>query len=418
MNAPPDTAVLHGDRRQALAAVVVMTACLAALTWPAAPALAGGSRDWSGVQLAWQNDPRAVSDASLPVEPMPERRPSRREQRRNLRRGLPEPTATGGRERAATPRPAPLGRSGEPGVQSAPPRSTPGMVGLAADPVIGLADPIGNDRVLVHRDQPYGSDGHQQQRFDLHLPDGCSGSGLPLVVWIHGPDWKSGSKADCPIIWLAGEGYAVASIGYRTSDVAVFPAQLDDCRAAIDSLVADASTWGIDPTRVCVAGTAAGGHLAALVAFAPVGAGRIRETAAEPHAGGATAPAAVVIVGAPVSLTTLGPAHDRAGSPASRLVGGPVPEFREAAQRASPLAHVSADDPPTLIVHAIADAAVPAEQAALLEKTLTSAGVDTTLLVLGDPAAQASLAAGSPAAIALVEFLDRVIGPGIKGPRK
>ncbi|MGI9178494.1 MAG: alpha/beta hydrolase fold domain-containing protein [Pirellulales bacterium] len=316
------------------------------------------------------------------------------------------------------PRSAPLSRSSEPGVESAPPRSTPAMIGLAADPVIGLAEPVGNDRVLVHRDQPYGSEGHPQQRFDLHLPDGCSGGGLPLVVWIHGPDWRSGSKSDCPIVWLASQGYAVASIGYRTSDVAVFPAQLDDCRTAIDSVVADASTWGIDPTRVCVAGSVAGGHLAALIAFVPVGAGPIREAAAEALAGSATVPAAVAIVGAPVSLTTLGPASDRAGSPASRLVGGPVPEFREAAQRASPLAHVSADDPPSLIVHAISDPAVPAAQAALLDKALTAAGVDSTLVLLDDSAGHASLAAGSPAAIALVEFLDRVIGPGIKGPRE
>jgi len=287
------------------------------------------------------------------------------------------------------------------------------LIDLPAEAIPGNPAAAASGQILVHRDQPYGSGGYPQQRFDLHLPDGCSGGQLPLVVWIHGPDWKSGSKADCPISWLAGEGYAVASVDYRPSDVAVFPAQLDDCRAALDDLVAAASTWGIDPERICVAGSAAGGHLAALVALQPAAAGRIHETSTERPAGGQ--PAALAIVGAPVSLTTLGPAHDRAGSPASRLVGGPLPEFREAAQRASPLAHVSADDPPVLIVHGRVDAAVPAGQAEVLEKALAAAGVDCTLVMLDD-AATPLLAAGSPAAIALVEFLDRVIGPGIRRP--
>jgi acetyl esterase/lipase len=273
------------------------------------------------------------------------------------------------------------------------------------------------DRILIHRDQPYGSGGHPRQRFDLHLPDGCSGGSLPLVVWIHGPDWKSGSKADCPIVWLAGEGYAVASIGYRTSDVAVFPAQIDDCRMAIEGLAADASTWGIDPARICVAGSGAGGHLAALVAFTQPEPGLVRHTA-EGSDGNVSIPAAVALIGAPVSLTTLGPPHDRAGSPASRLVGGPLPEFREAAQRASPLVHVSADDPPVLIVHEATDTVVPVDQASLLDKALHAVGVDSTLVILDDSTGRPSLAAGSPAAIALVDFLDRVIGPGIKRPHE
>jgi acetyl esterase/lipase len=395
MKTLPDIALFHHDRCRPLPAALVAAAFLVAWACPAAPA------------LAWQNDHRAVSDGALPVEP-PARRPTRREQRRSLRRGLQEPAPPTIRQPAGETRPAAVDRGREEIVVPAPALADPQL-----DATIGSVAASAGNRILVHRDQPYGGDGHPRHVFDLHLPDGCGGGQLPLVVWIHGPDWKSGSKADCPIAWLAGQGYAVASIEYRPSDAALFPAQLDDCRAALDDLVADASTWGIDPARVCVAGNAAGGHLAALVAFQPAAAGRIRETSTEGRGGSA---AAVAVVGSPVSLTTLGPAYDRAGSPASRLVGGPLPELREAAQRASPLAHVSADDPPALIVHGVADPAVPFEQAAVLDKTLAVAGVDSTLVMLDD-AATPSLAAGSPAAIALVEFLDRVIGPGIRRPQ-
>ena len=227
------------------------------------------------------------------------------------------------------------------------------------------------------------------------------------MVWIHGDTWRNGSKADCPVEWLVDQGYAVASIGYRLSDTAVFPAQLDDCRAAVVELERNAEVWGVDRDRVCVAGVAAGGHLAALVGFS-----------------GQPRVAAVCAVAAPTHLTTLGPEHDRASSYASMLVGGPLPEFREAAQHASPLTLVSTDDPPALIVHRRLDAAVPAEQAVRLDASLRAAGVDSTLVLLDGPpdgetvaaatAARPALDRESVAGRALLEFLDRTLGPGVR----
>ncbi len=355
-------------------------------------------RDWSGVELAWQNDPRAASDAALPVDPQPARRPSRRAQRRGTRRGF--------QESAIVPQPGL-----ENGTRADQESAAADGLDSSGTILMPLATADATRGVVVHRDQPYGDEGHPRQRLDVYLPDNCSGGGLPLVIWIHGPDWRNGTKADCPIAWLAREGYSVASVGYRMSDEAIHPAQLDDCRAAVESLVAAAETWSVDPTRLCVAGHAAGGHLAALVGFAPAARGPVREAA---EAGGVlpSGPAAVVVIGAPVNLTTLGSTHDRAGSPASRLIGGPLQEFREAAQRASPLAHVSADDPPTLIVHGEHDEGVPVNQAVLLDKTLRAAGVDSTLVILDAETARPALDQGSPAGTALLEFLDRVIGPG------
>jgi acetyl esterase/lipase len=373
------------------AVVAALFVVAAAASSPAIAPAAEPPRDWSQVLLA-QNDPRAVSDAPLPVDPVPTRRLSRRAQRRNLRRGIPEPVAPP-TERFGVP------VASEPAftdqIETAPP---PAEMPAAA-------------RVIVHRDQPSIDGGHPRQRFDIRLPEGCTGAGLPLVVWIHGPDWRTGSKAECPIAWLVDRGYAVASVGYRTSDVAVFPAQLDDCRAAVTRLVADAEVWGIDPARVCVAGSGAGGHLAALVGYAPHDTGPIRAASTDTGAHDANVPAAVVVIDAPVHLTTLGPAADRGGSAASRLVGGPLPEFREAAQHASPLVHVSADDPPTLIVHGGRGSAVPADQATRLDRALETAGVERTLLIIEDAAA-ATPTPGSRTGDALERFLERTIGPG------
>lgn len=237
---------------------------------------------------------------------------------------------------------------------------------------------------------------------------------MPLVVWIHGDTWRDGSKADCPIVWLATRGYAVASVGYRLSDTALFPAQLDDCRAAVAEIERNADVWGIDRGRVAVVGSGGGGHLAALVGLAgPAATGRATVTGPD---GDDALPqiAAICAVAAPTNLTTLGAAHDRAGSPASRLVGGPLPEFREAAQRASPVSHVSPDDPPVLILHGAADDTVPVNQAVDFAAVLEAADVDGTLVILPDVGHGLPLGPETPAGQALLSFLDRVLGAGIR----
>lgn len=363
--------------------------------------------DWSGVELAWRNDPRPVADDPLPVEPPPARRTGRRAQRR-IRRVEIDPVTV--RPQATPVRPAtPVDTPTE--VFEEPRMATPFIAPLASDVITSAT----KQRAIMHADQAYGE--HPRQRYDLHLPDGCSGGGVPLVVWIHGPDWRTGSKADCPITWMVEQGFAVASIDYRPSDAAVFPAQLDDCRAALAAIRAEAETWGIDGSRVCVAGAGGGGHLAALLAFAPPESQPIREASAD----GATDEAsndvaAVAMFDAPTHLPSLGGSHDRAGSAASRLVGGPLPEFREAAQRASPLVHVSAQAPPTLIVHGGRGDGVALDQGDRLDAALRGAGVSSDLVILDAAAGDLAPRRGSPAAGALVEFLDRAVGTAAVRP--
>jgi acetyl esterase/lipase len=96
---------------------------------------------------------------------------------------------------------------------------------------------------------------------------------VPLIVWIHGGAFFFGSKEGFPVepvpVHLLLEGYAVASINYRLSSEAVFPAQLEDCKAAVRWLRAHADEFGIDPNRIGVRGASAGGNLAALVGVNP-----------------------------------------------------------------------------------------------------------------------------------------------------
>ena len=86
--------------------------------------------------------------------------------------------------------------------------------------------------VKAIRNLEYVPGGHPRQKLDLYLPEKDSGS-LPLIIFIHGGGWRQGSKDGCPWRSLATQGYAVARIGYRLSQDAVFPAQIEDCKAAL-----------------------------------------------------------------------------------------------------------------------------------------------------------------------------------------
>lgn len=378
--------------------MLTRTAKCIAVTVSACAVLAGGAeRDWSTVELAWRGDPRATADAPFEAEAAPMRRPSRRAQRRaTARRRMPLDTIpVEVRAPTAVPETALDVRDV---FAAGVPDSPLGVETTLESPFpSGRSVPTGT--VVIHRGQPSLPTADARQRFDIYLPAGCSAGGMPLVVWIHGDTWRDGSRADCPVAWLADEGYVVASVGYRLTDTAPFPAQLDDCRAALDEIRRAAEVWGIDRERIAVVGSGAGGHLAALVGLA---------AEAEPRV------AAVCTVAAPTQLTSLGPEHDRPMSPASLLVGGPLVEFREAAQRASPLSYVSADDPPCLVIHGDRDESIPTAQSVTFDAALRAAGVDSTLLVLEGTGHRPDLDRGSRGGRALLEFLDHTLGPGLR----
>jgi len=125
--------------------------------------------------------------------------------------------------------------------------------------------------LAAYRDLAYVPGGHERQKLDLYVPAAGEGP-FPLIVWIHGGSWTYGSKEDCvPVPW-ALKGYAVASVNYRLSQDAAFPAQIEDCKAAIRWLRAHAREYRLDRDRLIAWGDSAGGHLAALLGQAQVAA--------------------------------------------------------------------------------------------------------------------------------------------------
>jgi len=232
--------------------------------------------------------------------------------------------------------------------------------------------------VKAERDLEYARVGEIRLLLDLFRPESAS-QPLPLVVWVHGGAWSGGDKAANPALALSARGYAVASINYRLSGVARFPAQIEDCRAAIRWLRANAGKYNIDPKRVGVWGSSAGGHLVALL-------GTAGDVAKWDTVGGnadqsSRVQAVCDYYGPTDLLAEKIPGKGRGPeSPVGRLLGGPVDEHKEEAAQANPINYVSADDPPFLIFHGEQDETVPIEQSELLEAALKKAGVESTFV--------------------------------------
>lgn len=228
----------------------------------------------------------------------------------------------------------------------------------------------------VERDLPYVPGGHERQKLDLYLPPEAKGP-LPVIVWIHGGAWLAGSKEQCPALPFVTKGYAVASINYRLSQHATFPAQIEDCKAAVRWLRANAKKYNLAPERFGVWGASAGGHLVALLGTS----GGVKEL--EPAQDGADTSSRVQCVVdwfGPTDFTQMGGSHDQAKSPEALLIGGPVQENKEKAALANPITHVTKDDPPFLIMHGEEDRTVPINQSELLHAALQKAGVESTFV--------------------------------------
>jgi acetyl esterase/lipase len=233
--------------------------------------------------------------------------------------------------------------------------------------------------VKVLRDQEYVWDGHHRHRLDLYLPQKAAGP-LPVVVWVHGGAWRSGNKTNCPGVFLAGKGYAVASINYRLSEHAVFPAQLEDCKAAIRWLRANAKKHNLDPDHVGVWGASAGGHLVALLGTTG---NRKDLEGREGNLDQSSKVQCVVDWFGPTDLRTM--PKEIGNDPKSvvaRLLGGPPARKKEKAALASPVAHVHKDCPPFLIMHGDKDRLVALAQSEKLAAALEKVKVPVTLVKL------------------------------------
>jgi acetyl esterase/lipase len=236
-------------------------------------------------------------------------------------------------------------------------------------------------------DVKYVPDGDAAQSLDIYFPERPSDKPLPLLVWIHGGAWRGGSKSQVPYLKQLSRGYVAASVEYRFSQKAKFPAQIQDCQAAIRWLRANARKYSIDPDRIGVGGASAGGHLSALVgtsggakAFPMIGGNEDQSDRVQ----------AVCDIFGPANFwTVVNQANEdqsvknifkwNEGDPYSDLIGAKLGEDKEKCDAVSPVRYVTKDDPPFLILHGDRDALVPYAQSVELSDQLAKTGVEVTL---------------------------------------
>ena len=238
-------------------------------------------------------------------------------------------------------------------------------------------------RVVSHHDIVFAKVDKQSLSLDIHMPEE---ENPPLVVWIHGGGWRAGSKNRPAIQSLTEEGYAVASISYRFTDAAIFPAQIHDCKAAIRWLRANATRFGYNADQIAVAGGSAGGHLALLLGVS----GGVDEL--EGNVGGnlehSSRVQAIVDYYGPSDFVLRGKTQpDRAYTEKSgsfALLGG-VKDGKpsvEVEKFASPATYVSADDPPLLVFHGSNDEVVLLDQSQRIVDLYKAAGLEADFKVV------------------------------------
>lgn len=251
--------------------------------------------------------------------------------------------------------------------------------------------PQANDKVVVTSDQPYAGNDNPRQALDLYLPKKRStDKALPVIAFIHGGAWRAGDKRSglrrlTPFI--ASGDYAGVSIGYRLTNEAQWPSQIHDCKAAIRWIRANAKKYNLDPEKIAVWGTSAGGHLVAMLGTS----GGVKELEGKigKHLDQSSRVDVVVNFFGPAEMLTMGdhPStmdHNAPDSPESLLIGGPILENKEKARSASPITHVTKDDAPILNVHGTADPLVPYPQSVDFNKRLVEAGVASNLITITD----------------------------------
>jgi acetyl esterase/lipase len=262
----------------------------------------------------------------------------------------------------------------------------------------------------THTDVVYATIDGKDLALDLYLPAGVSAP--PLVVWVHGGAWRSGTKAKPPMLFVEG-GAAMASLDFRQSGEARFPANVHDIKAAIRFLRARAPQYGYRTDRIAIAGSSSGGHLAVLVGVSN-GQKELEGTVGT-HLNQSSAVAAIIDYYGASNLTTILAQSTPHGlsvrRPALELLLGGLPDAEpRLAQLASPVTLVDRGDPPLLIFHGDQDPQMPINQSHELQGAYGKMGLDVHFDVVHG-AAHGGDAFFTPDRVArAMAFLRRTIG--------
>ena len=215
-------------------------------------------------------------------------------------------------------------------------------------------------------DIEYGRVGDRPLQLDLYSPAAAAGP-VPGLIFIHGGGWQMGNRSDYKYytVRFADHGYVAATVSYRFSQEAEFPAAVEDVKCAVRWMRANADEIGVDPDRIAVIGGSAGGYLALMAGYAP-DVPELEGTGG--HEGVSSAVRVVVDLYGPPDLTV---PIDRDNPIVTDFMGATYEELRDHYALASPLHHLDPSDPPTLIMHGTIDQILPVTHSdALAEKLL------------------------------------------------
>jgi acetyl esterase/lipase len=238
---------------------------------------------------------------------------------------------------------------------------------------------------IVNRDLTYATyvDSNsvvQPLKLDIYRPVGATAP-LPLVIWVHGGGWKQGSKnGSSEQLMLVDRGYAVASIDFRPTTVAPFPANIQDCKAAIRWLRANAATYNLDPARFGVWGASSGGHLVSLLGAT----GHTNVFDVGENLGVSSQVQAVCDWFGPTDILVFVTEEPPATNTVEMLLGGPVAEHLDLAAQATPQTYFTTNlaFPPYLIMHGELDGTISPHQSELLRDALAAIGSDHTFYIV------------------------------------
>jgi acetyl esterase/lipase len=241
-------------------------------------------------------------------------------------------------------------------------------LGLLAALLLLAAAVRGQPGILVSRDLVFGDAGGTELKLDLAIPKGGAGP-LPAIVFLHGEGWRAGNRQQMShfIEGVARMGYVGVTVEYRLVPAAHFPAQVEDCKAAVRWLRANAGKYRVDPGRIGVVGFSAGGHLAAMLGVTGENSSRVQ---------------AVVSFFGPADFSTRDWPADLEREVIVPFLGGSFADIPAVYEEASPVSHASKDSAPFLLFHGTEDKLVPVDQSKRLAEKLRNAGVKVNLVLL------------------------------------
>ena len=286
--------------------------------------------------------------------------------------------------------------------------------GRTPDSEIDMTLPA-SPRTIEVLDVPFGTVGDLTLRLDIIRPDPLPTAPMPAIVYVHGGGWFEGDKSQNRNQPLAERGFFTVSINYRLSHEAIYPAQLDDVKAAIRWLRRHARELHVDPQRIGVWGHSAGAHLAALAGTT----GHLAGWDESVNEGELTSRVqAVAMLAGPTDVLQVPAWCDDPDSWPARLVGGPLAQRLSQARQANPIHFVKGGEPPFLVIHGGLDDLVPSSQSDLLVQALRAVGSDVRFEYMPDAGHEFGPDEPSgPASLALVQaFFAEVLGLGAELP--